>query len=107
MASSAPVAMRDRANQPGFLFGVGLGLRLAGSGTRSIDRVWFQEDVEFLVSGRQSFWEGAAVVFRHAVFPLEEVGDALGFDAHFDAAQACEQKIHFVTEAGGSAKILR
>src|SRR5580658_8554691 len=53
----------------------------------------------------QSFGQGATVVFGHAVFPLEEVGDALRFDADFDAAQTCEEKIHFVLEAGRRAQV--
>src|SRR5229473_3996608 len=93
MAASTPVAVRNRANQPGFLF----------TSTRQIR---FEKNVRFFVGGRQSFWEGAAIVFRHAVFPFEEVSDALWFHPDFDTAQAGEQQIHFVAEAGGAAEIL-
>src|ERR1039458_453559 len=75
-------------------------------GRSSTGHVWFEESVEFFFGGSQSLGQGAAVVFGHAVLPLEEVGDALGFDADLDAAQAGEQQIHFGLEAGGAAEIL-
>src|ERR1700745_946783 len=107
MAASIPVAVRDRANQPGFLFAVNrwslvVGFRPWGSR----DSVWLEEDIGFFFSGREAFGQGTAVVFRHAIFPFEEVGDALRFDANLDAAQAGEQVIHFVTEARGRAEVL-
>ena len=38
-----------------------------------------------------AFRQASAVVFGEAVFPLEEVSDGLGLDAHLNAAQAGEQ----------------
>ena len=54
-------------------------------------QIRFEENVQFFFGGGKAFGKRAAVVFRHAVLPLEEVSDALRLDAHFDAAQAGEQ----------------
>ena len=48
---------------------------------------------------------GAAVVLLHAVFPLEEFGDGLGLDADFHAAQAGQQQIHLIGQAGRGAEV--
>src|SRR4029077_521781 len=95
----------EKPGQPA-RFSFAFGFRASAFGLSSIDQIWFQKNVEFFFGGRQSFGEAAAVVFGHAVLPLEEVGDALGFDANFDAAQAGEQQMHFAAKAGGAAETL-
>ncbi len=50
----------------------------------------FQKEIGFFVGRQDALWHGAAVVLRHAVLPLQEVSDALRFDANLDAAQAGE-----------------
>jgi len=52
-----------------------------------------------------STWQEAAVVLRHAVFPLQEVRDGLWFDANFYAAKAGEQQVHLFHQADHSALI--
>src|SRR5208283_501789 len=65
-----------------------------------------QESVGFLFRGYQSFGQAASVVLRHTVFPLQETGDALGFDADFDPPQTCQQKIHLVLETDCGTQVL-
>lgn len=67
----------------------------------------FEEVVGLVLAGGEAFGKRAAIVFGHAVLPLEEVGDALRLDANFDAAEAGEEQVHLVAESGGGAEIFR
>ena len=44
-------------------------------------------------------WHRSAIVFRHAIFPLEKIGYRLRLDANFNSPEAGQQQIHFVTKA--------
>src|ERR1700722_13423720 len=67
---------------------------------------WLEEDVGFVFGGGQALGKSAAVVLRHAVFPLEKISNALRLDAHLDAAQAGEKEVHFVAVSGRAAQVL-
>src|SRR6185437_4962341 len=62
-----------------------------------------KETVGLLLCRQDSFRQRAAIVVRHAVFPLEKVGNGLRLNANLDPAQAGKQQIHLVTKSGGGA----
>lgn len=60
-------------------------------------------NVWFSFRGLYSFGQATAVVFSQPIFPFEKVGDGLGLDAYFHAAQAGEQKVHLPHKSGLAA----
>jgi hypothetical protein len=54
-----------------------------------------------------AFGQAPAVVLHQAVFPFEEIGDGLRFDADFHAAQAGQQQVHLPHQAGFGALAVR
>src|SRR6266478_5509808 len=78
-----------------------------GRSPLSVARRSQQKSVGFLFLCNQSFGQCAPVVLRHAVLPLQEVGDALRFNADFHSPQTRQQKIHLVLEPDRGTQILR
>ena len=64
-----------------------------------------EEGIGFFVWWCETLGHRSAIVFGHAIFPLEKVGYRLRFDANFYPPQACQQQVHFVTKASRRAKI--
>src|SRR5216684_3225558 len=73
----------------------------------SVARRSHQKSVAFLFLGNQSFRQPPPVVLGHAVFPLEEIGDALRFNPDFHPPQTRQQKIHLVLKPNRRPQVLR
>ena len=63
-----------------------------------------QVSIRFLVRRGNPFRQSAAVVLGHAVLPLQKFGDGLRLDAHFHAAQTCQQQVHLFHQPGGGTQ---
>lgn len=50
-----------------------------------------KKDIQLFLGCRQSLGQRPAIVFRHAVLPFQEIGNALGFDPHLNPAQTGQQ----------------
>ena len=64
-----------------------------------------QVKVLFIRGCGNAFRQAASVVFGETVLPLQEIGDGLGLDAHFNAPQTGEQQVHLFPEADFAAQI--
>ena len=60
--------------------------RAAWSTPESAGHFRFQEAVEFFFGRSEAFRQSAAIVLRHAVLPLQKIGDALRLNSHFHTA---------------------
>ena len=71
----------------------------------SVNNLGLEEGVWLVLGRSKSPRHFPTIVFGHAIFPLEKIGDRLRLNADFDAPEAGEQQVHLVTETTCGAKI--
>jgi hypothetical protein len=54
----------------------------------ALNRLCRKKAIPFFLRRQNSLRQTAPIVCRHAVFPLEKIGDVLRLDSRFDAADA-------------------
>ena len=72
---------------------------------RSVDNFWQKESIGLFLGRGEPGRHGSAIVFSHAIFPFEKIGDGLRLDADFHSPEAGEEQVHLVTKAAGGTKI--
>src|SRR6266850_7245443 len=68
--------------------------------------IWQQIEVRLLIGWSYPLRELAAIVFRHAVFPLQKISDRLGFDPNLYTPQTRQQQVHLTAKALVASQIL-
>src|SRR6185503_17901975 len=66
-----------------------------------------QKTVGLILRRQNPLGKRSAIVFRHAVLPLQKVCDGLWLDSYLDPPQARQEEIHFIAEADRGAHLLR
>jgi hypothetical protein len=66
-----------------------------------------QKIVGLILRRQNPLGKRSAIVFRHAVLPLQKVRDGLWLDSQLDPSQARQEEIHFAAEADRGAHLLR
>ena len=72
---------------------------------RSLNNFRLEKGIRFFLRGCEALGHRPAIVFRHAIFPFEKIGDRLRLDANFDPLEAGEKQVHFVAKAPCQAEV--